>query len=398
MPSYRSLMAQPSWRRLFIASSASRLPITMGVLGLVLAGRHLGSFALGARLAAIYTITGALSSVWRGRRMDRGDLRDGLRRDGAVVAVVAAAMAVTLRAHGPTIIVAALAVALGLALAAIPGGYRAMLSSIIPESEVHAAYALDAVCVEVCFVTGPAVAATAAWFAGPAGVFAVIAVCALGGSLATLRLPSVPRTAPGGSHGRAPYRITTMQGVLAGTLAAGMALGVLDVTLPALAVALGTRAAFGGVFVTLMSLGSGVGGLVLGPRVATGDGIARRAAILLLLFGVMVLPIAASSNVGVVLVMTFVAGAPFALMATSASVLIQRSIHQARTTEAFSLLNAGLLAGAAAGSALASTLLGSVGARATLLLAGAGPVLAACTLLAVTGSSRPSSPHVEALG
>jgi predicted MFS family arabinose efflux permease len=112
----------------------------------------------------------------------------------------------------------------------------------------------------------------------------------------------------------------------------------------------------------------------------------------------MVLPIAASSNVGVVLIMTFVAGAPFALMATSASVLIQRSIHQARTTEAFSLLNAGLLAGAAAGSALASTLLGSVGARATLLLAGAGPVLAACTLLAVTGSSRPSSPHVEALG
>jgi hypothetical protein len=47
---------------------------------------------------------------------------------------------------------------------------------------------------------------------------------------------------------------------------------------------------------------------------------------------------------------------------------------------------------------LASTLLESVGARATLLLAGAGPVLAACTLLAVTGSSRPSSPHVEALG
>lgn len=392
MPSYRSLMAQPSWRRLFIASSASRLPITMGVLGLVLAGRHLGSFALGARLAALYTITGALSAVWRGRRMDRCDLRDGLRRDGAVVALIAAAMAISLRAHGPTVLVAALAVALGVALAAIPGGYRAMVSSIVPESEVHGAYALDAVCVEVCFVTGPAVAAAAAWFAGPAGIFSVIAVCALGGSLATHQLPSVRRTAPGGVPGVAPYRNTTMQGVLAGTLAVGMALGVLDVTLPALAVTLGTRAAVGGVFITLMSLGSGVGGLVLGPRVARGAGIARRAAILLLLFGVMVLPIAASSNVGVVLVVAFVAGAPFALMATSASVLIQRSIDQARTTEAFSLLNAGLLAGAAAGSALASTLLGPAGARATLLLAGAGPVLGACALLAVmSGGRQPAS-------
>ncbi len=398
MPSYRSLVAQPSWRRLFTASSLSRLPITMGVLGLVLAGRQLGSFALGARLAAVYTITGALSAVWRGRRMDRGDLRDGVRRDGVVVALVAGAMAVCLHAHGPTILVTALAIALGVALAAIPGGYRAMLSSIVPESQVNAAYALDAVCVEVCFVTGPAVAATAAWFAGAAGVFAVIAVCALAGSLATLRLPSVKRSAPGGGYGPAPYRITTMQGVLAGALAAGMALGVLDVTLPALAVTLGTRAAVGGVFVTAMSLGSGVGGLVLGPRVAAGTSVARRAAALLLVFGVMVLPIAASSNIGVVLVMAFVAGAPFALMATSASVLIQQSIDQARTTEAFSLLNAGILAGAAGGSALASTLLGPAGPRTTLLLAGAGPAVVACALLAVTGASRQRTPQLEALG
>jgi len=390
-------MAQPSWRRLFAASMSSRLPITMGVLGLVLAGHSLGSFVLGARLAAVYTITGALTSVWRGRRMDRGDLRDGLRRDGLLVALVAVAMAISIHAHAPTIVAIALAVALGMALAAIPGGYRAMLSSVVPESEVHAAYALDAVCVEVCFVTGPAVAAAAAWFGGPAAVFAVIAVCALAGSLATHRLPSVRRQSPSGGHGPAPYRNTLMQGVLAGTVAVGMALGVLDVTLPALAVALGTRAAVGGVFVTLMSLGSGVGGLLLGPRVASGDGIARRAAVLLLLFGVMVLPIAASTNVGVVLVLTFVAGAPFALMATSASVLIQRSIDQARTTEAFSLLNAGLLAGAAAGSALASTLLGPAGPRVTLLLAGAGPVVGACGLLAVMAGGRQRAPRIESL-
>jgi hypothetical protein len=66
MPSYRSLTSLPAWRRFFLASTASRLPITMGVFGMVLVGHALGSFALGARLAATYTITGAATSVWRG--------------------------------------------------------------------------------------------------------------------------------------------------------------------------------------------------------------------------------------------------------------------------------------------------------------------------------------------
>ena len=96
MPSYRSFVQHPPWRRLVVASTAARLPMTMAIFGLVLAGRALGSFALGGRLAALYTLTGAATAVWRGRRMDRGDLRVGLRRDGLLVAVLAGGIAATI--------------------------------------------------------------------------------------------------------------------------------------------------------------------------------------------------------------------------------------------------------------------------------------------------------------
>jgi MFS family permease len=359
---------------------------------MVLAGHALGSFSLGARLAALYTLTGAATAVWRGRRMDRGDLRRALQRDGVIVAVVAGAVALCVEAHGPSIVAAGLAVALGTALAAIPGGYRAMVSSVVPASDVGAAYAMDAVGVEACFVFGPAVAAMTAWFAGPAGVFVVMAVCALAGSLAAGRLPSVRRSVPSGGHAPAPHRIPVMVGILAGTVSAGVSIGVLDATFPALAVTLGTKAAIGGIFITVMALGSGTGGLLFGPRVAGGGSIGRRAAILLVGFGIVTIPMAAAHSIWVVVALAFLAGAPFALMTTSASVLIQRSVDEARTTEAFSLLNAGLLAGAAIGSALASSLLGPAGARTTLLLAGAGPLIGGAGLLVViTRSGRPVS-------
>jgi MFS family permease len=356
----------------------------MGVFGLVLAGHALGSFSLGARLAAVYTLTGAATAVWRGRRMDRGDLRRSLQRDGVLVAIAATALAVCIKTHAPPLVAAALAVALGTALAAIPGGYRAMVSAVVPPEDVGAGYALDAVCVEACFVFGPAVAAVTAWFAGPAAVFVLMAACALAGSLAASRLPSVRRSTASGASSRAPHRIPVMLAILAGTVAGGVALGVLDATFPPFASTLGTKAAVGGIFITVMALGSGTGGLLFGPRVAAGRDIGRRAAFLLLLFGLVILPMAAANSIWLVAALAFVAGAPFALMTTSASVLIQRSVDEARTTEAFSLLNAGLLAGAAIGSALASSLLGTVGARTTLLVAGVGPAVGGLALLIIT--------------
>jgi len=79
---------------------------------------------------------------------------------------------------------------------------------------------------------------------------------------------------------------------------------------------------------------------------------------------------------------------PFALLATSASVLIQRRVASGRATEAFSMLNAGLLGGNAVGSALVSATIGPAGARLTLLMAGGGPLVAGVVLLATIRSRQ----------
>jgi hypothetical protein len=388
MPSYRSFVMHPPWRRLFLASTAARLPMTMAIFGLVLAGRALGSFAWGGRLAALYTLTGAATAAWRGRRMDRGDLRRGLRRDGVLVALLSVAIFGTIAGGAPPLVAAVLAVLLGLAMAAIPGGYRALVPTGAPPGELAPAYALDAVCVEACFVAGPAVAAVAAWFGGARAVFVLMAITALVGAVMAGRLAPVERAAPTGSPAPAPYRVPAMVGALAATIGVGMALGVLDATYPPFAVTLGSRAAFGGVFVTLMAIGSAVSGLVFGPRLASSHRIGTGAVVLVALFGAVVLPIAASPGIAVAALLALVAGAPFALMATSASVLIQRTVAPERATEAFSMLNGGLLTGSAIGAAVVSAVIGTAGARETVLLAGAGPLLAAAGLTAVALGRR----------
>ncbi len=388
MPSYRVLIRQEPWRRFLVASTSSRLPVTMGVFGMVLAGRAAGSFALGARLAALYTITGAGTAVWRGRRLDRGDLRVGVRRHGFFIATVTAVLTLCVYLHAPWPVLACGAVALGAAIAVVPAAYRALLPAVVLPEQVGAAYALDSVCVEACFVLGPAVAAVAAWFAGAGAVFAVMAACSLVGSVAARRLPAIHRRASPGVAADPPHRLPVVIGSLAGAVAAGTVLGAFDATFPALAVALGTRAAAGGGLITLTAVGSATAGFLLGARIAAAHDVAWRGSQVLMVFGVAVLPLCVVPSLAGVAAVALLAGAPFALLATGASVLVQRQVDPSRTTEAFSLLYAGLLGGSAAGSAAASAVLGPLGPRDALAIAAAAPVAVGTVLVIVIARRR----------
>jgi hypothetical protein len=75
----RALAAQPLWRRWTLASFLARLPTTMTLIALLLAGQQAtGSLAAGAQLAGVATAVTGLSATWRGRRLDRVGLRAGL--------------------------------------------------------------------------------------------------------------------------------------------------------------------------------------------------------------------------------------------------------------------------------------------------------------------------------
>ncbi len=85
-------------------------------------------------------------------------------------------------------------------------------------------------------------------------------------------------------------------------------------------------------------------------------------------------------------------------MSTAGAVLIQRSVNPARSSEAFSLLNAAILGGDAIGSAVASTLFGPLGPCATLAAAAVGPLVIGGVLVAVVHWRPRARPSVGQLG
>src|ERR671939_41444 len=98
--SNRSLIGDGAWRRWTAASGLSRLPAAMAPLALVIAGQYAtGSFADGAVLAGVYAFTEALAAPILGRRLDRRELRSGLRRALGGAAAGCAALLICTVAH-----------------------------------------------------------------------------------------------------------------------------------------------------------------------------------------------------------------------------------------------------------------------------------------------------------
>src|SRR5215831_16318203 len=70
------LVSQRAWQRWTLSSFLARLPISMSLLGLVLAGQAAtGSLATGARLAGFTTLCAGLIGPLRGRLLDRREMR-----------------------------------------------------------------------------------------------------------------------------------------------------------------------------------------------------------------------------------------------------------------------------------------------------------------------------------
>jgi MFS family permease len=396
---YGELVRERAWRRMFVASTTARLPLTMGTFALVLAGHRLGSYALGARLTAFYSISGAIGAALRGRQLDRGDLRKGLRRDCLLCAVFTSAIAVLVLVKAPWPALALTAILAGAAVATVSSAFRSLMPSVVPPEQLNKAYALDAVCVEACFVAGPAMAAAVAVVGGPSAVFALMGLCCVIAAVATTTVTRPyqnhegrPGTAPearltsGDRHdGISPLRVPLMTGILIGCFGIGLNLGVVETLFPPFAALLGAPAADGGILASFMAVGSGLGGLTFGPRIASAPRPGRRSVVLLSSFGLLIVPFALAPSIQLAAVVALLAGMPFAVLATITSTLIARRVDQRRSTEAFALTTTCIWVGLAIGGALCSSLQESLGIRRLLLLSGLPPIAAAAAIVLLRG-------------
>lgn len=383
----RSLVRSALFRRWAVANLFARLPLTMNLLALVLAGEAVtGSLGIGATLAGILTFTTGVLAQPRGRALDRTDLRAGVRRALLLSALVMAALVVAVAVRAPVWVLGVLAAGEGVASAAVLGGFRTLLVPAVTPEQIEPANALDAVFVEVAFVAGPAVAGAAALVVGPVGVLVMQTVAFVIAAALLQGLPTRVPVAELALAGPAPARTRGAGSVYLIGLGMGLCLGGFEATMPARLEAFGLVPASAGPLLALTALGSAIGGLVAANQRDPLRHGRRLAGVLLLTFAVVLLPSAVAPNLVLLGAALFAVGLPIAPLNALAGLTLQRTVAVPRQAEGFSLFPAMILIGAGAGQALAGQLLAV--ATPSQLLAGLALVPAALAVAVLAAMTR----------
>jgi MFS family permease len=403
---YAVLAGLGPWRRWALASRLALLTISMAPLGLVLAGRAAtGSFAAGGLLVGAHALGQAVGAPLQGRRADRRERRRAMTVALALVTAVLALLALAVDRHAPLAVLVVGAGLGGIAVAGIPGGFRAMLPAVVPSGDMEIAFAVDAVLLEVVWITGPALVALVAWATSATAVVVTMAAMGLAAMVITTTLPrsenvadprSPAASGPAGDTGpvhRPPSLVLDRQAlpVYAIYLGMGCAFAGVDLGFAPLAKDLGATAAAGGLLVALLSLSSGLSGLAYGARIRPGPTTAGRTSVLALVWAALLLPLSVVSRLWIAGVVTVVAGLPLAPLNTRLSLLIRDRLPADRQAEAFSIAWSAQTVGTGLGSALGAAMVSAFGARS--LFVGL-PVLA--MVLSIIGGlgGRPSDRRV----
>lgn len=383
----RGLFGNPRFRRWAVANLFARLPLTMNLLTLVLVGEAVtGSLATGATLAGILTLTSGLLAQPRGRLLDRVELRGGLRRDLLVSALAVLMLAIAATASAPVWVLGVLSGLVGVASAALLGGFRALLVPTVRPEEIEPANALDAVFVEVAFVAGPAVAGGAALLVGPIGVLLLQAVAFVVAAWVLGGLPTRPPASDPSRAGPAPLRTRGATSIYLLAFWPGLALGAWEATMPARLEAFGWEPAAAGPLLALTALGSGLAGLVAANQHDPLRHGRMLAAVLLLVFAAVLVPTALAPSLVILAAALFLVGVPIAPLNALAGLALQRIVATPRQAEGFALYPAMILIGAGSGQALAGVALRVLSPMEVILVA-AG-VIAVLGVIVVAAIAR----------
>jgi predicted MFS family arabinose efflux permease len=325
-------------------------------------------------MVSAHAVGAAVVAPWRGRLMDGTGLNAGLRRALRWQAVLLLGLAVAALVRAPAPVLLTLALLLGVMPSGLQGGFRALLSSVAPAGRHEAAFALDAVLVELQWVVGPLLVGVTSRSGSPLLALGLMGASALVAGVLCLGLPE-RRPAPATPVPTTPvWRTPGVPRVLGMVVILGVSWGAMEAGFPSRLEELGSNASLWGALVALLSAASIAGGLAhavlpVTPGRQEGTGRAR---ILLLAWGLSLLPLAWMASVHGLAVWLVAAGLFLAPLTGTLTFLLQRTVPPVRHAEGFSFYSACWSLGVAGGSALAGGLLSRWGAA---------PVLAGAALL-----------------
>lgn len=399
MRQYLTVWKLPSAPTLLLAGFAGRLPASMVPLALLLlVQQQTGSYAIAGLAAAIYGLSIAAFAPVYGRIVDRRGASVLLVVTALVFPFLLAGLVATVVLGAPLWAVLVACFVSGAGMPLVSSTVRAVWQRVTTSGSPvrQAAYALDAISVELVFVAGPAVVAIMVVLISPIVAIGAAAALSTVGALVLSRSPEIRQHVPVvvRARGRGPVRAPGMPRLLLSGTALMFGLGCLEVGVPAFADRVGSPG-MSGVLIAVWSLGSVIGGLWFGarhPELALSK--QYRWALLAVVIGM--LPLALADNLVVLGALLFLGGSTLAPTLTVQNSLVSVLVPAGSATEAFTWTATVAFGASAVGAGVGGAVVESAYGVSGALVLGALSSLAALLITLVPGRSTPSGrpgPH-----
>lgn len=346
MGSYLRLLRTPGVFRVTASQLFARLPLGMLSLAILMhVSETTGSYGHAGLVVACVSLAEAIAMPVSARLTARFGVTPVVLSAATINGIGFLALAL---APAHLVLLAALGILVGASIPPMMPVVRALYPRMVPADTVRALFAFDTTAQELIWVTGPVVVTVLTSLMSTAVPLLAAAGITLTGSIAfVLSLqPRQPRIARGtSSFGRVLVRQEVLLAFVAN----------LALVASFMAMEVGVVAQLGhsmaGVAISVSSLGSLIGGLVLGQR-RLGLG-ALVATLAIVVAGTALTGLATGPLQFVAL---FAAGFGFAPAMAVLYHAVSRGVAESAAAEAFGWLNTGALAGGAAGTALSGVL------------------------------------------
>jgi MFS family permease len=380
---YAEVLRLPHAMRVFVPALVGKLSFTMVVLAILLSVQAAtDSFTVAGIATGAFGLTNVVASPYRARFVDRSGQRRGLGVLAAGFALGMFGLAIATAVEHPAVgLIVALALVSGVFAPPIGAAMRVLWANLAPTPALKSrAYSLDAVADEVLYTTGPLIVTLVIAIASPTGGLIAVGATALIGTLlmtsgvASRAHAPVAEAAPASAR---PLRQRGFVPALVALLGTGLVIGVVEIGAPAIASDQPTIVV--GLLIAMLSLGSGIGGLVYGNREWRSRSIVRLivlGAAMALACGTLVL----APNLWVLGGLLVIVGLFLAPSLVTGYVLADELTVPEVRTEASSWINTSTNLGGAVSTAVGGFLIDTVSTDAAL---GAGAVAAlACVAIA----------------
>ncbi|MEV0900537.1 MFS transporter [Actinoplanes sp. NPDC049802] len=361
---YRHLFAAPGAIAFTFAALPARMAISMfGVSIVIMVASLRDSYALAGSVSAAGLVVTALLAPWIARWVDRYGQSRVVVPTALFSAAGAAALVLCAGAGAPvwTLFAANIVAAANPNVGAMVRARWAALYRDRPDL-LHTANALEQTVDELCFMTGPVIAALLCTTVAPQAGLTVTVVLFVTGSLAlAAQRRTEPKVHAVRERGRSPLRERGVLEIAVTFLFTGALFGSVEVVTVAYAESLGHPAA-AGVILGLFAGGSAVSGLAFGTLRVRGAA-AVRFLICVAAMAVLIQPVLLAANLWALAGVLFVAGFATAPTLITSMTLVQELVPPARINEGMTLTMTGLLIGVSAGASIGGWAVETAGAR-----------------------------------